>query len=89
LTDEVEPPTVIDVGASSPPAYTADPDPNYAQQVLDKAHPRGVVNGMGPYDGIVQSTGLRCTVLEEELRSRRAKFVEIRKWRSNLRWSEV
>jgi len=78
-TEPIEAPNLIEAGPSlsSPPAYTADPDPLYVQEILDKAHPRGVVNGMGDYDGVVQKTGLRCTVLEDELRARRAKFGEI------------
>jgi len=84
-TEPIEAPTLIEAGPSlsSPPAYTADPDPLYAQQILDKAHPRGVVNGMGDYDGVVQTTGLRCTVLEDELKTRRSKFGEIRKCTSS------
>ena len=78
-TDAVESLDVIEAGPSSPPAYTADPDPVYAQQILDKIHPRGVVSGMGEYDGVVKTTGLRCTILEEELKTRRAKFGDIRK----------
>lgn len=86
-TEPIEAPNLIEAGPSlsSPPAYTADPDPLYAQEILDKAHPRGIVTGMGDYDAIVQTTGLRCTVLEDELKSRRSKFGEIRKsaaWRS-------
>jgi CO dehydrogenase/acetyl-CoA synthase epsilon subunit len=53
----------------------------YAQQILDKAHPCGVVDGMGDYDGVVNVTGLRCTVLEEALKAKRVKFGKIRKLR--------
>lgn len=80
-TEPIEAPNLIEAGPSlsSPPAYTAEPDPLYAQQILDKAHPRGTVTGLGDYDGVVHTTGLRCTVLEDELKVRRSKFGEIRK----------
>lgn len=67
--------------SSLPPAYTAEPEPINAQQVLDKAHPRGAVDGMGgDYDGIVEITGIRCTVLEDELKLLRAKNCKLHIW---------
>lgn len=64
-------------GPSLPPAYTAEPEPINVQQVLDKAHPRGAVEGMGSdYDEIVRITGVRCTIFEDELKLRRAKNCE-------------
>jgi hypothetical protein len=60
--------------SSLPPAYTPEAEPINSQQILDKAHPRGAVEGMGDgYDGLVQTTGIRCTILEDELKLLRAK----------------
>jgi hypothetical protein len=58
-----------------PPAYTADPDPTNERQVLDRAHPRrhgrgGVVDG--EYDTLVDTLGIRCSVLEEEIKLKKA-----------------
>lgn len=56
----------------SPPAYTAEAEPINEQQVLDKSHPRGTVEGLDDnYDGVVHITGTRCTVLESEIKARR------------------
>lgn len=67
-----EPTSGPSAAPGSPPAYTAEAEPINEQQVLDKAHPRGVVEGIDEgYDEVVQITGTRCTVLESELKSRR------------------
>lgn len=58
----------------SPPAYSAEPDPMTAEHAPGKVHPRGLVGGIDDrYDAIVQSTGIRCTVLEHELNNKRSE----------------
>lgn len=83
----IEPETYVDVAVAtdpsttpvaptfvgSPPAYTAEAEPVNAQQVLDKSHPHGSVEGLDDnYDGVVLTTGVRCTVLESELKNARS-----------------
>lgn len=71
-TEPEEPTSGPSTIPGSPPAYTPNAEPINEQQVLDKAHPRGIVEGLDQgYDGVVQITGTRCTVLESELKSRR------------------
>ena len=58
-----------------PPAYTADPEPVSEQEVLDRTHPRrhgreGIVED--EYNVLVDALGVRCSVLEEEIKLKRA-----------------
>ena len=62
-----------------PPAYTAEPEPVNAQEVLDKAHPRcrGTEAPIDEaYDAIAAATEIRCNVLEEELKARKAEHAK-------------
>jgi len=59
-----------------PPAYTADPDPINEQEVLDRAHPRrhgrdGIIDE--EYDTLVEALGVRCNVLEEEIKLKKVE----------------
>ncbi|WWD21593.1 hypothetical protein CI109_106079 [Kwoniella shandongensis] len=59
-----------------PPAYTAEPEPVNASAVLGRAHPReagheGVADE--EYDVLVDALGVRCTVLEEELKIKKVE----------------
>ncbi len=57
-----------------PPAYSAEPAPNNAKEVLDHAHPRigtAVADGQHEYEAMADALGVRCTVLEEEVELRR------------------
>lgn len=52
-----------------PPAYTAEAEPVNAQQVPEKAHPRGIAEGIDDaYDEVVGTVGVRCLELENELK---------------------
>ncbi|WVQ83168.1 hypothetical protein IAT38_005306 [Cryptococcus sp. DSM 104549] len=66
-----------------PPAYTAEPEPINAAQVLERAHPRDDASHRhshgrdelveDEYEVIVDALGMRCEVLEEELRLRKVE----------------
>jgi hypothetical protein len=60
----------------NPPAYTPKAESISAQEVLEHAHPRnGAVANTedveDEYRGLVEGLGLRCNVIEEEIRSRK------------------
>jgi hypothetical protein len=82
LTDPVRVlPIIEEAGPSTqenPPAYTPDPEPIDAKAVLDRAHPRQHCGDASydvetEYDGVAESLGLRCNVIEEAISSRRAE----------------
>ncbi|KGB80153.2 hypothetical protein CNBG_5991 [Cryptococcus deuterogattii R265] len=69
---------------SEPPAYTAMAPPVNADQVLQRAHPRdhkhleellrsgeAVVEGEEEYEALVDALGVRCTVLEDEVKMKK------------------
>nr|ODN93679.1 hypothetical protein L204_04863 [Cryptococcus depauperatus CBS 7855] len=66
---------------TSPPAYTAEPPPVDADQVLQQAHPKihkilfnhkgTIADGEEDYEALVDALGVRCTVLEEGLKMKR------------------
>jgi hypothetical protein len=59
-----------------PPAYTAEPQPVDAKEVLDRAHPKTRGHGEDveeEYETLVEGLGMRCTVLEEELEAKRGE----------------
>ncbi|KAI9636287.1 uncharacterized protein MKK02DRAFT_44991 [Dioszegia hungarica] len=56
-----------------PPAYTRVPDPLSEAEVLLRAHPRDQETGEEvdeDYESLVESLGVRCTVLEAEMKKR-------------------
>ncbi|KAK8847502.1 hypothetical protein IAR55_005360 [Kwoniella newhampshirensis] len=62
-------------GSPEPPAYTAEPEPINHAEVLERAHPRAA--GLGgvvdeEYEVLVDALGVRCSVLEDELKMKRA-----------------
>ena len=62
-----------------PPAYTAEPEPVNAMQVLEHAHPRESGHhgdGGEEYEALVDALGVRCTVLEEEIQLKKAEIVK-------------
>lgn len=69
---------------SEPPAYTAMAPPINSDQVLQRAHPRdhkhleellgsgeAVVEGEEEYEALVDALGVRCTVLEDEVKMKK------------------
>ncbi|WVF69679.1 hypothetical protein IAT40_004458 [Kwoniella sp. CBS 6097] len=65
-----------DSNPGSPPAYTAQPEPVNKAQVLEQAHPRSHGHDDDveeEYDMLVDALGVRCTVLEEELQTKKAE----------------
>ncbi|WVQ75920.1 hypothetical protein IAR50_005555 [Cryptococcus sp. DSM 104548] len=73
--------SLLETPISSPPAYTPEPPPINVDQVLSRAHPKtrehvrdlqeGVVDGEEEYQEVVGTVGVRCTVIEEEMRMRK------------------
>ena len=64
-----------------PPAYSPHPEPINAQEVLDAAHPSDRSSRASPslgeeYDALVEMCGMRCHVLEEQLRMRYAERIK-------------
>ncbi|ORY24001.1 hypothetical protein BCR39DRAFT_548111 [Naematelia encephala] len=61
-----------------PPAYSAKPEPINAKQVLEHAHPRESARHFDVdvdegYDIVVDGLGMRCEVLEEEIRTQKVE----------------
>ena len=58
-----------------PPAYSAKPDIVSEQEVLDRCHPRAVgldADAEQDYDTLVGALGVRCHVIEEEMKAQKA-----------------
>lgn len=58
-----------------PPAYSAKPDSVSEQEVLDRCHPRAVgldADAEQDYDTLVGALGVRCHVIEEEMKAQKA-----------------
>jgi len=62
-----------------PPAYTAKPDTISEQEVLERCHPRATgsdVDAEEEYYALVGALGVRCNVLEEEMKLQKADRVK-------------
>ncbi|OCF33867.1 hypothetical protein I316_04579 [Kwoniella heveanensis BCC8398] len=65
-----------DSNPGSPPAYTAQPEPINKAQVLEQAHPRSHGHDddvEDEYEMLVDALGMRCTVLEGEMETKKAE----------------
>ncbi|OXG46619.1 hypothetical protein C355_05420 [Cryptococcus neoformans Th84] len=72
--------------SSEPPAYTAEPPPINSDQILQRAHPRDhkrlealsksgetIAEGEEEYEALVDALGVRCTILENEVKMKKLK----------------